>query len=216
MTSKHFNREMAFTRTELAVIVATIAMLLVLVLVGVPSAKERARRQQCVQNLKKIALAFRQWTFPSGDRYPQRTSTNYHGTMELGWRGDVYPHFLVMSNELGSPKLLVCPSDNRTPSPDFATLQSNTNISYFVGIDAEESYPQMFLAGDRNPEIDGVAAKPGIVNLQSNNMVGWTREMHNRFGNVALADGSVQGFKKLRFGLSLQETAVATNRLAIP
>jgi prepilin-type processing-associated H-X9-DG protein len=34
--------------------------------------------------------------------------------------------------------------------------------------------------------------------------------------NVALADGSVQGFTGSRMGQALQATGVATNRLAMP
>jgi hypothetical protein len=93
---------------------------------------------------------------------------------------------------------------------------ANTNVSYFVGLDADDTWPQMFLLGDRNLEIDGVAARPGIVALTTNSDVGWTRAMHNGIGNVALADRSVQGFDSTRIDKALAETGTATNRLVIP
>ena len=34
------------------------------------------------------------------------------GTLELTANGPVYPQFEVMSNELNTPKILVCPSDS--------------------------------------------------------------------------------------------------------
>jgi prepilin-type processing-associated H-X9-DG protein len=122
--------------------------------------------------------------------------------------------FQVLSNELNYPNILICPSDTRTPASNFVTLLSNTNVSYFVSLDAKDSYPQMVLSGDRNLEIDGVAAKPGIVALQSNNVISWTTEMHKRRGNIAFADGSVQVITK--FNLRSQDNGVATNRLAMP
>jgi len=66
MMNKRPNPQVAFTLIELLVIIAIVAMLIVLVFSGVKRAKEEALRKQCVQNLKQIGLAFRQWTLPSG------------------------------------------------------------------------------------------------------------------------------------------------------
>jgi prepilin-type processing-associated H-X9-DG protein len=46
--------------------------------------------------------------------------------------------------------------------------------------------------------------------------VTWFGPRHNKSGNIALADGSVQGFTSARLGRLLKETGMATNRLAIP
>jgi len=155
------------------------------------------------------------WANDHTNLFPMSVSTNVGGTQEYVESPEVVRHFQVMSNELVTPRILVCPADKRQPADSWVTL-SNTNISYFVGPDADETQPTMWLAGDRNLEIDGVAAKPGLLLLWTNSVVGWTRELHNRCGNVAMSDGSVQQATSGRLWELLIHAGVATNRLAMP
>jgi prepilin-type processing-associated H-X9-DG protein len=70
----------------------------------------------------------------------------------------------------------------------------------------------MFLAGDRNLT-NGLPLQEGVLVLTPNRRVGWTHELHDRQGNIAMADGSVQGWANSRllgFGVGI------TNRLAMP
>jgi prepilin-type processing-associated H-X9-DG protein len=230
MTNKRPNRKAAFTRIELLVVVVTVAVLIAVLLPVLAVNKKKSSRLGCTNNLKQIGLAFSQWSLDNDGKFPTQVSATNGGTMELVESGNVFVHFRVLSNELTTPKLVFCPNesdprrrmatsldaaDPKQVTP-FIPLTSDQSVSYFVGVDAQNRYPQMLLSGDRNLEIDGVAAKPGIVALRSNNFIGWTRELHKRRGNVLFADGSVQATTKLRFSLSPEKTSVVTNRLAIP
>ena len=217
-----------FTLIEFLVIVAVLA---VLVAIYFPALRpSRPRGLYCVNNLKQVALAFRQWSLDNDDRFPMQVSVTNGGTMELVGKGNVYVHFLVMSNELNTPKVLFCPQESdpkrRTATTFASTVRpgmpyqaipftNDLSVSYFVGLDANGTKPQTFLAGDRNL-IGGTMLPNRILLLTTNDVVRWGKDLHNSQGNVALADGSVQGFSSSRLREALANTGVETNRLAMP
>ena len=91
-----------------------------------------------------------------------------------------------------------------------------------IGVDANEDKPEMLLSGDRNI-VGGTQLAHGIVEITTNQMIGWSSEMHNGVGNVGMADGSVRQLRYGRLGDSAiwgeNEVGIAsdaTNRLAIP
>ena len=98
----------------------------------------------------------------------------------------------------------------------FTNGLGNLNVSYFVGLDADETQPQMFLAGDDNFIINGQPARSGIAALTTNTTVGWADTRPRKRGNVGLADGSVQGFSSVKLQGALGNTGVDTNRLLLP
>jgi competence protein ComGC len=87
-----------------------IAVVVGLVFVILPQlAKRRAKTSRigCTNNLKQIALSFRIWAGDNNDEFPMNVSVTNGGAMELALRGSIYESFLVMSNELSTPKILV-------------------------------------------------------------------------------------------------------------
>ena len=93
---------------------------------------------------------------------------------------------------------------------------NNNNVSYFIGLDADERQPQRILAGDDNFTVGSAKPPPGILKLWTNSPVAWTRERHVKQGNIALADGSVSELTTPMLSKALVNTGVATNRLAMP
>ena len=204
----------SFTLTELLVVMAIAAVLAVLLLPPLHRARQRAFRISCTSNLKQVGLAFRTWAIDNKDLHPWQVLTNSAGELRPEALTNAYLQFLVMSNELSTPYILRCPADaQRTLTRDFSKL-SNSNLSYFVGLDAAETTPQMFLSGDRNLT-NGLAVTNSVLFLATNLAAGWTHELHSLQGNIGLADGSVQGFNAPRLSEAVTN-AGAGNRLLMP
>jgi hypothetical protein len=208
-------RNHALTLMELFVVIAIVAVLVSLLVPKLAEAKKKAQRISCVSNLMQIGLGFRIWGGDHTNFYPLSLSTNSGGTKEYISSGEVFRHFQVMSNELGVPLILVCPADTRHSAKDFASIPGNQGVSYFVGLDADETKPQMPLSGDRNI-IGGTRFTNGIVEFSTNQTVRWSSEIHDGVGNIGLNDGSVQQLTTIGLTELLQQTGLATNRLAIP
>jgi len=205
-----------FTLVALLVIIAVLAILAALLLPALAAAKKKAQRINCVNNLKQCGLAFRIWAGDNSDLYPMAVSTNHGGTMEFDTGAGTFRHFQAMSNELNTPKILICPADTRVAAADFASLK-NQNVSYFVGLDANDMSPQRLLDGDRNIT-GGSDPENGILKLVPGQQVSWTQAIHVNQGNVGLADGSVQQFSNDGLREALQNSGDPTNtwRISLP
>jgi competence protein ComGC len=217
-------RNRALTKIDVLAIIAVLAVAAALLLPALAAAKRKSSRIGCMGNLKQVGIAFRLWEGDHGDKYPMAVSVTNGGAMELIVTGNVAACFQVMSNELSTPKILLCPEDtHRAYATNFSTGFSGANISYFINADAVETYPQMILDGDDNLLVDGKRVQPGILNLWTNSSVAWTKDRHHGVGNIGMADGSAQQVTTEGFQRANRETlnsaltpGSATNRLLIP
>ena len=223
-------RNRALTRVEVVMVIGVLFMIAVLLLPVLVSIRNPQRPLNCVNNLKEIGIAYWVWAGDNNDKYPMAVSVTNGGAMELVATGNVAACFLVMSNELTTPKILLCGQDkHRVWATNFATGFDNSYISYFVGLDANESKPQMFLSGDDNFAINGMEVKSGLLQLSTNAPVTWTSGRHAAYnshvwtparyrfvGNIGFADGSVRQVTMDELSQALQQTGLATNRLVIP
>src|ERR1051325_2523528 len=192
-------RQGGLSLVEALLVLATIALLIVIGIPAVGRAKVRSSRISCVCHLKQVGLAYRIWSNDHGDQFPF-ASTNADSSLAFANSPQVFRHYALMSNELNTPKILVCLVDQkRTAATDFGTL-SNTNLSYFVGLDAREDSPNSLLSGDRN--ITGGTLSNGFLRIftSASTNAGWTTELHNQAGNIGLGDGSAQQMSGARFG----------------
>ncbi len=205
-----------FTLVALLVIVAVVAVLAAMLLPALAATKKKSSKIGCANNLKQCGLAFRIWEGDHNDKYPMDVPAVNGGTKECITGADTFRHFQVMSNELSTPKILVCPNDDRIAAANFVQL-NNSNVSYFVGLDASDNYPQRLLIGDRN--ITGAGApENGILKLVPGGPAAWTSSIHYNSGNVGLADGSVQEYTSSALRTALENSGDPTNswRLSIP
>ena len=205
------------TLFEVGVVLAIVALLVALFLTLQVNNGKKSARFGCVNNLKQIGLAYRIWEGDNNDINPMGVSLTNGGSLEMVITGNVAQSFQVMSNELSSTKILVCPMDlPRTNASSWATL-GNSNLSYFVGVDVTNSMsPQLILSGDANFALGGKPVNPGLLNLTSNSHVAWQPSRHGLGGSLGMADGSVQQVTNRSLPKMLGSTGVDANRFAIP
>lgn len=225
------HKSAALTLVEVLVVIFILFVLAALLLPTLAPIKDR-RRGQCVMNLKQIGLAYFVWAGDHNGKFPMQVSVTDGGTMELTTNGkNPWLNFLVMSNELNTPWILICPVDrDRAIATNFPAGFSAKNISYFVGLDAGTNHPQMFLSGDDNFAIGGNPVKSGLLELSTDEPIAWTSKRHdspyqphlwtptrhNYGGNIGFADGSVMQTSNSGLTNWLQKTGAVTNRLGIP
>jgi prepilin-type processing-associated H-X9-DG protein len=209
----------ALTLVEVLVVIFVVAVLAFVILpASITDRPRKSPRISCVNNLKQVGLAYWTWAGDHNDKFPMQVSVTNDGTMELTADGrNAWLNFLVMSNELYTPKILWCPADkDRVVATNFTHGFSSKNISYFVGMDIVPRHPKMLLSGDDNFTIGGVSVKSGLLEVPANSPVTWTAERHKNSGNIGRADGSVETVDNSGLINLLLQTGVATNRLAIP
>ena len=171
----------------------------------------------CANILKAIGSSFRVFADDNEDKFSWHISTNNGGSREyLEVPNSAFRHFQVMSNELSTPKILVCPEDRkRVWSTNWVTGFDNQNVSYFVGLNSSETNANSILSGDRYLTGNRQPTN-GFLELTSRDTIGWTKRYHDYHGYVAFGDGSVEQLNSTDLQTAVRNSGVTTNRLAIP
>ncbi len=206
----------AFTRLELAAVLAALGLLALLVLPALANQRERSARVLCVNNLRLAGQAFQQWGSEQGGRLPWRTPLFEGGTMVSPESANVWFQWSWISNELRTPKILACPSDAQKTaastwslSPVGGFLNSNYRnraVSYLIGLDVLPEHPDALVAGDRNVRFNvgpsdcssGITSVPGLRTGPIGSF-GIGGELHVDAGNYLFKDGRVEELSSRAF-----------------
>ena len=221
----------AMTFFEVLVVVVCAFILAAILLPILAKVNRSSSRINCASNLMQINLAFRIWEGDDNYQYPMAVSVTNGGGREFIEASNVGAFLQVVSNELSTTKILICPNDpDHTFATNFNDL-NNSNISYFFSADvSNDANPDTIFDGDDNFELNGSPVKSGLFDLSSNSLVEWAPGRHSEtyrphpwsfpqkiyFGNFSFADGSVERLMTWRLQNQLRYVNPETNRIAIP
>ena len=202
--------DLAFTRMELLFCLVGATLVTIPAVSLLASNKSESHRAVCFNNLRQIGQAFQSWASEHNDNnyvfrtpYPEGTKNYpFPSLMNSAWF-----HFASLSNQLGSPKLLVCPADTGAAraannwgfGPDGflnAGLRANA-LSYSLHLEAFPMAPRTILSGDRNIRATSfpVSCSSGATfcaGLGINDAgLRWTNDVHGVSGHLLFSDGSV-------------------------
>jgi prepilin-type processing-associated H-X9-DG protein len=192
------------------------AILIALLLPAVQAAREAARRAQCTNNLKQVAMAMFNYTTVEG-ALPPAATYDESGKPLLSWRvlilpylGDqgLYqqfhldepwdsPHNKPLADKM--PKVFQCPSDPQTQNA----------TTYQVVVDPRSMFTGQPTGVQLQSVIDGVSStllvaeaarpvpwsKPEDLSLASRDPLLGARSKHPGGFNMVMADGSIRFFK---------------------
>ena len=216
------------TLLEVVILIGLVSLVLLLLVPALLPSRSRnaATRVQCINNLRHVAFAYRVFASENDDKFPFRiTNSLAYGNVTQAWL-----HFQTLSNELGSARNLICPSDRSrlddtaldfltgpAAGPTSLSSKGNAAVSYTASLDADKTQLSTILTSDRHFATNSNNLVERVY-LTSTNLAApsWTSSQHNGAGSFALSDSSVQQVTSADLAHQVRQQGIATNRLPLP
>jgi prepilin-type processing-associated H-X9-DG protein len=234
-----------FTRLELLMILGVLGLLAALVPPALANNKQRSERLICLNNLRQIGQAFHEWGTEHAGRLPFRTPYCEGGLMPFGcdagvfvppwlvagYQNNVWFQYLSLSNELRTPKILVCPSDTAksaanhwggSPGGLANPNYQNRAVSYIVALDAFPDDKDALVSGDRNIRPSSISGSCSSGVSPCRTLIfggpltfGLTSAIHVDAGNFLFYDGRVEELSSQGFARRVSQSGGAHDSGAI-
>jgi competence protein ComGC len=202
----------AFTRVEVALCLTGVMLLVLVAMPGLANNRNRSQRAGCVDNLRLIGQAVQLWGAEHDDSPPWQVGNLEGGTRPLAGAkvAAAWYEFAWLSNQLATPKILVCPSDfvrARNAADTWGKSATGLNtvahrdnaVSYAINVHSFFGEPKSIVCSDRNLRVDSALSGTcslGFVFISQIlpspiSVAAWTNALHGLTGNILTAEGSV-------------------------
>jgi prepilin-type N-terminal cleavage/methylation domain-containing protein/prepilin-type processing-associated H-X9-DG protein len=138
------SKALAFTLIELLVVISIIGIISALLLPALAGAKERAKRTQCMSNLRQINMALRMYADINKDKLPQVSAGRW--AWDVPWK--VADN---MAQSGASQRLCFCPSSGFTEEDNLNLWNYESNSYRVVGYAMTFPGTATVLSTNQNP-----------------------------------------------------------------